>query len=392
MKRGLAPVRHVPAPVGALTNLFDRLHAQQIRYCHWKSTEHLRASLDAALDLDVLVHRADARRLTRLLTDVDFKRFGDGGHGYPGVEDYLGFDPDTGRLSHLHLHYQLTLGEQFLKGYRLPWEDLVLDTRTMDAEHGVYVIDPNLEALLLVTRAALKLRARDYLLAAAGYRYIRGGALRELRWLARRVNRDRLAALARPLVGDEAAALLSEIVADVAPSIRQLRAFRRIVRPSLGGYRMYGAIAARRRRWARELGWVWVAVRNRLRGMSKRSTRTAPQGGVAVTVTGPQVRATAVAQELIAWLSPELAVVPNLGPRRSEEARRARARGWIVVADRLHAGPVGDRPDLIIHLGQPSNGGGRVERPGETPTVGLDVRAAPAILFLQAKQALWECL
>ena len=80
---------------------------------------------------------------------------------YPGIEDYLTLDDDdTGRLVHLHLHYQLTLGEPFLKGYRLPWEPLLLSTRRMDAEHGITVADANLEFLLVVVRERL-LRLRN---------------------------------------------------------------------------------------------------------------------------------------------------------------------------------------------------------------------------------------
>ncbi len=387
---------HTAAVLAVLTDLFQQLHAEEIRYCHWKSNEHLSASLKGILDLDVLVDRRDSRRLVRVLTEVEFKRFTDVGRGYPGIQDYLGFDAGTGTLSHLHVHYQLTLGEKFLKGYRLPWEEVALTTRTLDAEHGIYVIDPNLEVLLLVTRAALKLRARDYLLAAAGYRYMRGSTLRELRWLAARVTHDRLRGLARSLVGERATALLTAIVAAVAPSIRQLRAFRRSVRPSLGSYRMYGAIAGRWRRWLREGAWVWVALRNRYRGLPKRSTRTAPQGGLAVTVTGPQPQATAVARDLTAWLSPVMAVAPAFGERPSLRARRARDRGVVVVADRLHAGPEAHRPDVILNLCEPSSGGGgralRFEPSAETRTINLDMREAPATVLLQAKRAVWESI
>jgi hypothetical protein len=401
MERRLAPVRHPPsasAPLAVLTELFDRLHSEDIRYCHWKSTEHLSASLAGRTDLDVLVDRKDARRLPRVLTDVGFKRFAVTA-GYPGIEDYLGFDAETGTLSHLHVHYQLTLGEKFLKGYRLPWEDVALTTSTLDAEHGIYVIDPNLEALMLVTRATLKLRARDYLLAAAGYAYIRGGALRELRWLARRVDHARLHALALTLVGERATALLRRIVAAPQPSIRQLQTFRRSVYPSLDGYRLYGAMTARLHRWARECGWAWVAVWSRFRGIAKRSTRTAPQGGLAVTITGPQPQATTLAKQLVAWLSPEMAVVPDVGGgggAHPSRGRRARGRGLIVVADRLHDGPEARRPDLTLNLCEPSTGGaGRSRRFGqsaESRTIDLDMRNAAAMVLLQAKRAIWESI
>ena len=122
------------ALLGVLTRLFARLHAEHIRYCHWKSNEHLRATMLGATDVDLLVDRAAAQRLAAILTETTtFKRFvAKPGLGYPGIEDYVGFDEATGTLTHLHLHYQLTLGERFLKGHRLPWEELVLATRVLD--------------------------------------------------------------------------------------------------------------------------------------------------------------------------------------------------------------------------------------------------------------------
>lgn len=392
------PLREPNGTAGAspalalLTGLLDRLHAEEIRYCHWKSSEHLDASLRGITDLDVLVQRRDARRLARLLTEVDFKPFRKlSGHDYPGIEDYLGFDAATGTLSHLHVHYQLTLGEKFLKGYRLPWEDVVLNSRIWDAARGLYIVDPHLETLLLVMRIALKLRARDFLLAAVGYRYVRGGAARELRWLAQRVDQDRLRREACVLVGERASALLCEIVAAPAPSIRQLIAFRRSVHPPLGTHRMFGMLGALRHRWTREAAWVSAALTNRLRGLRQRSTRSSPQGGLAVYVTGAQPAATTVARRLVAWLAPEMAVVPDLGAHSSVTARRARGLGMIVVADRPAGGPEGGGPDLILRVGDAAASARRFAWLG-TPTVDLDGRAAPDTLLLQAKRALWESL
>lgn len=380
-----------PAPLGLLRDLLGRLHAAEIRYCHWKSSEHLDASLLGTTDLDVLVHRNDAGRLARVLAEADFKPFRKlSGHDYPGVEDYLGCDPDTARLSHFHVHYQLTLGEKFLKSYRLPWEGAVLASRVLDGEHGLYVIDPQLEALLLVTRAALKLRARDFLLAAAGYAYVRGGLLRELRWLARRVQADRLRAVARPLVGKEATALLCDMLTVPVPSIRQLLRFRRSVRPRLRRYRMYGPLGALQQRWMREAAWIGAALVNRFRGLTQRSTRVSPLGGLTVCVTGRQPEATAVAKRLTGWLAPELAVLPLLGPRASTAARRARGRGLIVIADHLPAHPEGERPDLLIHLRDPSNGDPGGLWTGATQMIDVDVRAGLPAVVWQAQRALWE--
>ena len=310
------------APSSRLTvleELFRRLDAEQIRYAHWKSNEHLGATMTGATDVDVHIDRPAAQRLAHLLTETpQFKRFVvQAGRGYPGIEDYVGFDAATGMLTHLHLHYQLTLGEKFLKGHRLPWEETVLATRVRDPEYGVWVTDPHLELLILVARHVMKLRWRDSLLAAAGQHYFRGGMLRELRWLIARVRPDRLVEVATPLVGAPTAALLAHMMADPqvrGPTIGQLRDFRRLADPRLSSYRMDTAWGATRRMWTREWTWIWWRVKNWFFRAPTKSTRTAPQGGLAVAFVGPDGSGkSTLTTEVAQWLSREIAVITTYG-------------------------------------------------------------------------------
>ena len=136
------PAADVATALGVLRGLFERVHADGIRYCHWKSNQHLQASMVGKTDVDILVDRRAIVPLTKILGETNFKRFVvKPGRGYPGIEDYVGFDTASGTLTHLHVHYQLTLGEKFLKGHRLPWEELFLSSRIRDPAHGIYVTD-----------------------------------------------------------------------------------------------------------------------------------------------------------------------------------------------------------------------------------------------------------
>ena len=151
-----------PGGLAVVRGLLARLHEADLAYCHWKSNEHLEAAIEGLTDLDILVDRRRDGELRRILADSGFKRFvAPPLRAYPGIEDYLALDRDTGRLVHLHLHHRLTLGERHLKGYRLPWEARLLATRRLDPATGVYVADPAIELVLLLVRAALKQRARD---------------------------------------------------------------------------------------------------------------------------------------------------------------------------------------------------------------------------------------
>jgi hypothetical protein len=298
-----------------LRALFDRLNASGIRYCHWKSNEHLDPSMVGATDVDALFDRAAIGPLTALLIELGFKRFVvKPGRGYPGIEDYVGFDEATGTLTHLHVHYQLTLGEKFLKGHRLPWEELYLETRVFDERHGLYVTDPRLELIVLVARQAMKLRLRDYLAAAFGTQFFRGGMLREFRWLVERVDPAAVRALATRLVGERAAALFPAMIARGRPSTAQLRRLRRLAQPAFREYRLYEAAGAALRGWARELGHVFFRLGRMFQGAPPQSTRTVPHGGVTIAILGADGagKSTLVGQ-LSRWLSREVSVTTTYG-------------------------------------------------------------------------------
>lgn len=301
--------------LAVLRDLFDRFHEAGIRYCHWKSNEHLQASFTGGTDVDVLFDRRAIVPLTRILGEADFKRFVvKQGRGYPGIEDYVGFDSSTGALTHLHVHYQLTLGEKFLKGHRLPWEERYLATRVWDAEHELYVADPHLELIALVVRAVMKLRWRDSLLELVGTPYIRGGMLRELRWLHQRVDRNRLLEVATELVGHGAARLLPAMLDAKRPSTGQLRAFGRLARPRLHEYRLFSTADAVRQMMAREWSVVWWKVRNWYLRAPTKSTRTLPHGGLSVAILGADGAGKSTLTGAIAeWLSREVAVVTTYG-------------------------------------------------------------------------------
>jgi hypothetical protein len=307
------------AHLSVLRELFQRVHADGLRYCHWKSNEHLDASVTGRTDVDVLFDRRAIVPLTRILGESNFKRFVvKPGRGYPGIEDYVGFDGNTGTLTHLHVHYQLTLGEKFLKGHRLPWEELYLSTRVWDPVHELFIADPHLELTTLIVRAVMKLRARDTVLEALGKPFFHGGMLRELRWLAARTERPRLLEVAEELVGPESARLLTAMLdspgTGEGPSTRQLRAFGQRARPRLHEYRLFGTADAIRQMAAREWGVVWWKVRNWYHGAPTKSTRTLPHGGISIALLGADGAGKSTLTTAIAeWLSREVAVVTTYG-------------------------------------------------------------------------------
>lgn len=140
--------------------LFKQLNQRGVRYCHWKSNLRLERGLTGLTDLDLLVDRQQVQILNEILAENAIKPFlAPVGKRYPAIEDYLGCDPASGKLFHLHVHYELVLGEQFVKNYRLPLESPFLDQTRLHC--GVKIPAPELELIVLCVRALLKYRDRD---------------------------------------------------------------------------------------------------------------------------------------------------------------------------------------------------------------------------------------
>jgi thymidylate kinase len=143
-----------------VANLFFALNRAGVRYCHWKSNVRLGQGLNGRTDLDLLVDPQHSPVFRQILSQYHVKPLQAApGKAYPGIENHLGFDPATGKLFHLHVHYQLILGEQFVKNYHLPLEEQIFASVCMP--QGIFVPLPALELIILCVRALLKYRDRD---------------------------------------------------------------------------------------------------------------------------------------------------------------------------------------------------------------------------------------
>jgi hypothetical protein len=270
----------------ALHELVEAFHRSGVRYCHWKSNEHVLAGLRGDTDLDILVDRQQQDEVRVLLTRCGFKRFDAVPMmRYPAIEDYLALDDATGRLLHCHLHFGLVAGEQHLKGYRLPWESLLLARRVWDAEAELYVADPDLELLLLLVRFALKLRARDLLRHPPPGACLRGGYRTEYEWLRARIDPATSAELCARLLGRGAVPAYARLLAGAVTWGSVLR-FRRAIGGTVARFRLYGRARALALRWLREGAWLAAGVNRRLLRSTRPRRRTAPGGGAVVAVLG----------------------------------------------------------------------------------------------------------
>jgi len=137
-------------------SFFEYLNSNGVRYCHWKSNLNLDKSLSGKTDLDILVAPSSQHSLNQAIDAYGIKKLlNPPGKQFPDLEDYLGFDQETGAFIHLHVHYALVLGEKFIKNHHLPLEEFFLNHLILSSQ-GVWIPCPELELIVLVLRAHMK--------------------------------------------------------------------------------------------------------------------------------------------------------------------------------------------------------------------------------------------
>jgi len=147
--------RDGPRPLDLVVDLCSALKAEGVDYCHWKSNEAIDRSASGDNDLDLLVARRDIDRFEEILRRFRFKnaiqREID---RVPGVYHAYALDETAGRLVHVHAHYQLVLGDDMTKNYRLPIEEAYLAS---SSEGEIFrVPSPDFELVVFVIRMMLK--------------------------------------------------------------------------------------------------------------------------------------------------------------------------------------------------------------------------------------------
>ena len=295
-------------PVLAIAGkLFSELEDRGVRYCHWKSNQHLDAALAGRTDIDILVAHEDAARFMGIISSLGFKRFiSPPWKTYPEIEDYLGFDHETGALFHLHVHYALMVGRQYVKDHHIPWETRIFDTAVYYEGARVKIIDPHIELLLLWIRSAIKLRLKDLLKALLRRSLAIDKAVRlEFRYLEDRIETDRMRALMADLLGPKAAGRLWPILAKRNNTdLLSLLRFRLGLIGVADQWRIYSAAGEIARAYGKFLQKTAYRLGADLLGLPLGMSKRAAHGGTLVAFIGPDGSGkSTVATRIEDWLS-----------------------------------------------------------------------------------------
>ncbi|RYF88141.1 MAG: hypothetical protein EOO00_11620, partial [Chitinophagaceae bacterium] len=264
--------------------LFEAFHEANIDYCHWKSNEHLDASMNGDTDLDILFDPASRSGLDKILQQLDFVKFEPVPQKkYNDIEDFIGLDVESGKIIHLHAHFRLTMGEPYLKGYQLNLERMILDTRVLDKDFGVFCTSPIYELILLFCRQALKLRNRDRfkLLFNKGIK-VAPTLVREYEWLKRACSLEKIRSASEYLFSDKR----MEAIFLGPFDKKQFHKLSILLRKELRDSRTYHPVTALLTRWQREFV---LKMKRRLANHSRTPIvhkRVHPTKGLVIAVIG----------------------------------------------------------------------------------------------------------
>lgn len=265
-----------------IEKMLKAFEKNNIKYCHWKSNEHLEDALNGDTDLDILFEPGQRTELERVLDECGLKRFrATPLMQYNAIEDFLGFDQKTGKIWHLHTHYRMTIGEKHLKGYTVtPWTKHVLDN-CIKTEEGIYTSTPEDELVLLLCRIALKLRARDF------RRRLGTDDMKEISWLLKRIDKRKVSLSAEQMTSKRTTDIIMHMIEENLNNKNQFLKLQKTLRSELIFFTGYSKITSFMTRILREMFWLYGGIKRRA-GLSSyiANRRVSPAGGCVVAILG----------------------------------------------------------------------------------------------------------
>ena len=270
-----------------MNKLFDDFDRNNIRYIHFKSNTNLHDSFAGKGDFDVLVDKNRLMDIERIIADNNGKRHNPVRFGqYPGVDNWLVFDDETGVIYHLHLHYQLATGKKLLKDYIIPWENILFETRIRDEEYGIYITDPSLELILLSVRSVLKSRLSDWIKARIGLYRLHIDLENERRALLSKTDFSTLEYYLRMLFDEIYIDHLLSIMKQENVNSRNFRKLSKIVRKSMRLNRRYNALRANTESFFNQCIHMKNRIDDMFLGKCRMVKKTCLSGGLIIAFVG----------------------------------------------------------------------------------------------------------
>jgi thymidylate kinase len=162
-----------------LQELIEKLNAEEVKYCHWKSNSSLSQVLGGETDVDLLIHRKHGDSFRLIMSALKFRPAGiQGDAPFPALEHYFAMDEKTGIFVHVHAYYRVITGESLSKNLHLPLEEMLI--QNVREEASIPVPAKSAELVVFTIRMMLKhCSVVELVMLARDWKGVR----REIEWL-----------------------------------------------------------------------------------------------------------------------------------------------------------------------------------------------------------------
>jgi thymidylate kinase len=210
-----------------LQQFIEKLNANEIKYCHWKSNSALSQVLTGETDVDLLIHRKHGDLFRLIMSELKFRPAGfQGDAPFPAVEHYFALDEEAGVFVHVHAYYRVITGESLSKNLHLPLEEMLLQNVCEEASIPVPV--KSAELVVFTIRMMLKHTSLvELLMLSRDWKGVR----REIEWLMEAKPTDetlKLVANWLPSTDPQLFAACIDALRAPAPLLRRIRLGRRL--------------------------------------------------------------------------------------------------------------------------------------------------------------------
>jgi len=271
---------------------------ENVSYCHWKSNEHLIQGLNGETDLDVFVLPSDKENAENALLTCGYIKFlPQKGCRYPNVDEWIGFDYETGKLVHVHLHYQIITGTKFVKEYVFPLDEEVISSRILDINTGVYIMHPELEAIILFCRIALKANNKNNIKPS-------NDSQREIDYVKKRIKVDSLLELCNRIIGTLEGSEICQIISMDKPKKEDWYIIYRIAEKWLSPYRKHSKIVSKVKHFYNKARLGYMSIYNKKFDGCYVTRKTLSPRGISICFIGADGSGkSSVTQDLTKWLT-----------------------------------------------------------------------------------------
>jgi thymidylate kinase len=250
-------------------DLLRSFEKYSVDWIHWKSNEHLDASLLGLTDLDLLFRESEEEKVLAALKDAGFLLFSSSAwRQYDKIFDAINVDLATGKIIHAHCHMRLTLGEKFLKSYTVDFENQILENKIKYFENpAINISDYVDELILLLLRDAMKMRTRDRIKFFLKKKFKKShDFMKEFTWLQERVTEEKLKERSLYLLNPSISSAMVELYRDPA-NFRLFQHLKKEVELFFyqKKYRQMSAVSASFSRWRRELIYLFGRAQKKLK-------------------------------------------------------------------------------------------------------------------------------